>query len=413
MGDGGAVSFLLLCRWAHSNSETGGSAMKYLDKLKSELEAPREQRLFGSGWISGSLALLAGLVGLGMVLILRNPQFTTVPQLSGVYQHALFRPFLYFVLIAGFTLAALSLVLRRDKTLGTAAMVATLLATMIGSLPSERADQGRRHLLRPRLLHPQRAVHRWLFIPIERLFAKYKDQAVLRPEWREDLFYYLVSSLFVQILTYLTLAPSNYVIQTQDLGTVRAFARELPWVVQLLVIMLLTDFAQYWLHRAFHQVPFLWGFHSVHHSAKSMDWIAGARMHFLEIIILRSVTATPALVIGFDESAIQAYILLVYVYSTFIHSNFGASFGAMEKVLVFPRFHHWHHGLDKEATDVNFAIHFPFLDRLFGTYHLPDGQWPSGYGIPGHPVPQGYWNQLLYPFRRARAPADAASGSAQ
>ena len=49
---------------------------------------------------------------------------------------------------------------------------------------------------------------------------------------------------------------------------------------------------------------------------------------------------------------------------------------------------------------MNFAIHFPFLDRLFGTYHLPDGKWPSGYGIPGHPVPKGYWQQLLYPFRR-------------
>jgi len=39
---------------------------------------------------------------------------------------------------------------------------------------------------------------------------------------------------------------------------------------------------------------------------------------------------------------------------------------------------------------VNFAIHFPFLDRIFGTHHLPDGKWPSGYGIPGHPVPKGY-----------------------
>ena len=124
-------------------------------------------------------------------------------------------------------------------------------------------------------------------------------------------------------------------------------------------------------------------------------------------------TATPALVIGFEESAIQAYILLVYIYSTFIHSNFGTSFGAMEKVLVLPRFHHWHHGLDKEATDVNFAIHFPFLDRIFGTYHLPDGQWPSGYGIPGHPVPRDTGTSCSI-RSAARAPADAAaSGSAQ
>jgi len=50
--------------------------------------------------------------------------------------------------------------------------------------------------------------------------------------------------------------------------------------------------------------------------------------------------------------------------------------------------------------DVNFAIHFPLLDRLFGTHHLPEGRWPKGYGIHGHPVPKGCWPQFLYPFKR-------------
>ena len=377
--------------------------MKYLDKVRAELEAPREQRMFGSGWISGSIGLLAGIVGFVMVLILRNPQLTSVPQLAAVHQGWLFKPVLYFVLISGFVLAALSLVLRRDKTLGGAAMVATLLATMIGSLATEHHIKVEGIFFGLDFFVLNVLFTGLLFIPVERIFARYKDQSVFRDEWREDLFYYLVSSLFVQILTFLTLAPSNFVNGHQELATVRGWARGLPWVVQLIAIMLLTDFAQYWLHRAFHRVPFLWGFHAVHHSAKSMDWMAGARMHFLEIIVLRSVTATPALIIGFDESALQAYMLIVYVSSTFIHSNVGTHFGFLEKILVFPRFHHWHHGIEKEAVDVNFAIHFPFLDRLFGTHHLPDGKWPNGYGIPDHPVPKGYWKQLLYPFRKRAA----------
>ena len=374
--------------------------LQFLDRIRAELEAPTEQRMFGSGWIAGSLGILAGLVGLAMVIILRNPQLTTVPELAIINKSALFRPALYFILIAGFSLAALSLVLRKDKTLGTAAMIATLAATMVGSLPSNHHIKIEGVFFGLDFFVLNVLFVGLLFIPIERIFAKNKDQSVFRDEWREDIFYYLVSSLLVQILTYLTLAPSNYVIHHHDIGAIRAWARDLPWVVQLIAIMLLTDFAQYWVHRAFHRIPFLWGFHAVHHSAKSMDWIAGARMHFLEIIVLRAATATPALLIGFQESAIQAYLLIVYIYSTFIHANVGGSFGFVEKILVFPRFHHWHHGLDKEAVDVNFAIHFPFLDRLFGTYHLPDGKWPSGYGIPGHPVPKGYWQQLLYPFRR-------------
>ena len=372
----------------------------FFGRIALELETPRGRRPFGSGWIAGTLGLLAGLVGLAMVVMLRYPQLTHTPELAAIHQSTLFRAFLYFVLIWGFLLAALSLVLRRQKTLGTAAMVVTLLATMVGSLPSA----GDVHLggiffgLDFFVLNV--LFTGALFIPVERLLPRNSGQMVFRDEWREDLFYYLVSSLMVQVLTFLTLAPSNFVTQVQDISAVRGFVRELPWVVQLIAIMLLTDFAQYWLHRAFHRVPALWRFHAVHHSARSMDWIAGARMHFLEIVILRSVTATPMLVVGFHESAVQAYVLILYVYSTFIHANVGTSFGFLEKVLVAPRFHHWHHGIEKEAIDVNFAIHFPFLDRMFGTHHLPDGQWPKGYGIAGHPVPKGYWNQLLYPFQR-------------
>jgi len=78
----------------------------------------------------------------------------------------------------------------------------------------------------------------------------------------------------------------------------------------------------------------------------------------------------------------------------------GGSFGFVEKILVVPRYHHWHHVIEREAIGVNFAIHYQSLDRLFGTQHMPEGKWPMGYGIKGHPVPKGYWRQFLYPFRR-------------
>ncbi|MBZ9767554.1 sterol desaturase family protein [Mesorhizobium sp. CA6] len=372
----------------------------FLKKVVGELETPRTKRPFGSGWLSGSIALLAGITALLMVIVLRYPSLTSMPDLAPIHQMLFFKPVLYFVLISGYVLAILSMMLRREKTLGVAAMVTVLLASLIGMLPvrHELHVDGVFFGLDFFILNV--LFMGVLFVPLERIFARNKSQTVFRDEWREDLFYYLVSSLLVQILTYLTLAPSNFVNAQGGLGSVRAWVHDLPWIVQLLAVMFLTDLAQYWVHRAFHRIPFLWNFHAVHHSAKSMDWIAGARMHFLEIIVLRSLTATPMFVLGFDESAIQAYILIVYVYSSFIHSNIGTSFGPVEKMLVSPRFHHWHHGLEKEAIDVNFAIHFPLLDRLFGTYHLPEGRWPKGYGIHGHPVPKGYWRQFLYPFRR-------------
>jgi sterol desaturase/sphingolipid hydroxylase (fatty acid hydroxylase superfamily) len=106
----------------------------------------------------------------------------------------------------------------------------------------------------------------------------------------------------------------------------------------------------------------------------------------------------------------NTYIFVVYLYSTFVHANLNWRFPVIEKILVTPRFHHWHHGIEEAAVDVNFSIHFPLLDKFFGTYHFPKDQWPEGYGLPGHPVPQGYLAQLKYPFqRKAKAPPGAAN----
>jgi sterol desaturase/sphingolipid hydroxylase (fatty acid hydroxylase superfamily) len=49
---------------------------------------------------------------------------------------------------------------------------------------------------------------------------------------------------------------------------------------------------------------------------------------------------------------------------------------------------------------VNFAVHLPLLDRVFGTQHLPGNDWPGEYGIDGHPVPEGWFAQLVSPFGR-------------
>lgn len=378
-------------------------------RIATELGAPRERRPIGSGWVSGAIAIIAGLASLLMVVALRYPHLLLMPELSPIRDSAAFRIAVYAILASGYLLAITSLILRRDATLGTCAMALTLLATMIGSLPppkEEVAIQGVFFGLDFFVLNI--LFLGFLFVPLERLLPKAPDQTVLRDEWREDVFYYLISSMFVQVLTYLTLAPSTAIKATGWLQPIQDVASSLPWAVQIVAIMLLTDFVQYWVHRTFHTVPFLWKFHAVHHSAQHMDWIAGARMHFLEIIVLRALTATPMFAIGFDESAIQTYILIVYVYSSFIHSNVGINFRGLEKLVVVPRFHHWHHGIEREAIDVNFAIHFPFLDKAFGTHHMPANRWPEGYGIVGHPVPKGYIAQFLYPFRRKKAP-DAAS----
>lgn len=371
----------------------------FRQKLRSELETKPEERKLGSGWLSGLLAFLLGVGALFLSLCRAFPGVLIMPELRPIFDHPWFGAGLMAVMVAGFALALLNLVLRPNRILGLTAIGLTLIAGFIAQLGSvETSREGLFFGLDFFVLNV--VLTGLLFVPIERAFPLKREQRLFRTEWREDLFYYFVSSMMVQVLTYLAMAPANAINAANAWESFRAAVFALPMLVQVVLIMFLTDLVQYWLHRAFHRVPALWRFHAVHHSAKSMDWIAGARMHFLEVIVLRGVTAIPMFTLGFNPLAIQIYLLIVYFYSAFIHANVGWNLKAAEPYVATPRFHHWHHGEEKEAIDVNFAIHFPLFDRLFGTYHMPESRWPKAYGIKGHPVPQGYWKQFLYPFRR-------------
>lgn len=378
------------------------------DPLREELQAPVAQRRFGSGWYAGLFAFLLSIAAFAMVLVLRFPAWLGTPQLAVLRDSAAFRPAVHFIILAAYGLAVVSLMLRRNKVLGFTALAIALAAALMGganATASETRNWGIFFGLDFFILNM--ALAGLMFAPLERFLPHRPDQRLFRVDWREDLFYFLISSMMVQIISFLTFAPSLAIVdQTARLGGIRAAIGGQPLVLQVAEIMVLTDFIQYWFHRLFHRIPFLWGFHAVHHSTRAMDWLAGSRMHFVEIVALRGITAVPMLTFGFSPVALQIYVGVVYVYSSLLHANVKGNFDRLGHYLATPRFHHWHHGLEAEAIDKNFAIHFPLFDRLFGTFHMPPGRWPENYGVP-EKVPVGYWRQFLYPLQRKRLMAEA------
>lgn len=375
--------------------------MSFLSRLVAEMERPREKRPFGSGWLSGTLSILAGVSGLALILVRYFPETFTMPELAFIHESGIVTAALRGILLLGYLLALLSVILCRRKLLGWTGLGLCVLAALLGTGPAGEMESARQSLyfgLDYFVINV--LVVGFLFVPLERVFPARAEQTVFRPEWQEDMFYYLVSSMLVQVLGFIAMAPTNMVNSLFDFTETRAWIATIPFWLQVVIIMAATDFVQYWVHRAFHTFPALWRFHAIHHSTKRLDWMAGARMHILEIGILRGLTAVPMFTLGFDPEAIQGYLLIVYFYSSFIHANIGWRFGWVERFLVSPRFHHWHHGSDRDAIDINYASHFPIYDWLFGTHHLPQEAWPENYGVVGDNVPKGYWKQFLHPFKR-------------
>lgn len=369
-----------------------------LDRLYQELEAPREATQFGAGWISGVIALALSAFALLSVLILHYPDYLTIPHLRELANVDMLRLLIRVAIISGFIFACISLLLREYRFLGLLSAILVFISIGMGGSAARQVLTGTGEVsigLDWFILNL--LLTGIIFLPLERLFRRV-DQSVFRREWRTDLLYFFTSSILVQFLTYLSMLPVTKILQFASLETVQAFISQQNLIVQFIAVMFLTDFVQYWVHRLFHQVPFLWKFHAIHHSAEAMDWLAGSRMHVIEIIVLRALTVIPMYVLGFSEVVIYAYIILVYLYATYVHANLRFNVEWLKPFIVTPRFHHWHHGIEKEAIDVNFAVHFPILDRVFGTYYMPKEKWPSGYGALSTNVPAGFLRQFLFPF---------------
>jgi sterol desaturase/sphingolipid hydroxylase (fatty acid hydroxylase superfamily) len=283
-------------------------------ELRRELEAPPALRKFGSGWLSGVLGIVLGTAGLCSVVMLRFPGVFTMAESAPLLAHPAFRTAMFALLVLAFGFSGLSLLLRDGKTLGIAGMAATLLAVLLGGSSARALAPDATPLYLGLDFFVLRLLFTGLvFVPIETLLPRNREQGMFRAEWRQDLFYYLVSSMLVQLLTFLSFLPANTLLAVASWSAFRAWVAALPFAVQLVAIMFLTDLVQYWVHRLFHRIPALWRFHSVHHSAKSMDWMAGARMHFLEILVLRGTTVIPMIVLGFGQSAVHTYIFVVYL----------------------------------------------------------------------------------------------------
>jgi sterol desaturase/sphingolipid hydroxylase (fatty acid hydroxylase superfamily) len=237
-----------------------------------------------------------------------------------------------------------------------------------------------------------------IFVPIEGLWPL-RAQKVFREGWQTDLKHFFVSHAGVQLLSFAALIPAQVLFSwAVRLDFQRAVAAQPLWL-QFVEILLAVDLATYWIHRAFHQVPWLWSFHAIHHSSLRMDWLAGSRMHPVDIIVTRAAAYLPVFLLGFAAPALYAYLVFVSFHAVFIHANVRWRFPLLRRVIGTPEYHHWHHTSDEEGIDKNFASFLPMWDWLFGTLHLP-AHWPQRYGTVKFQPPEDYAGQLLYPFRR-------------
>lgn len=361
-----------------------------------------QDRRFGSGWISGTASVFFGALAVLGVLAFWFPGAFTTAEFRARYPIDVMRVLLEAVIALAFVLGALSTLLRKRKLLGLTGIALSLAATLAGGgdVPIQ-SDFDTKFTLGLDWFALNLLLLTLVFVPLERAFALQTAQTTFRFGWTTDGAHFMVSHLAVQALTFMTLLPATALAGLWQPVELQQAIRGQPLWLQFLEILLVSDLTQYWIHRAFHSVPVLWRFHAVHHSSRAMDWLAGSRLHVVDVLATRGLVLVPVFLLGFAQPALYAYLVFVSFHAVFIHANVRFRFGALDYVIATPRAHHWHHAV--APIDKNFAVHLPLLDALFGTQHLPpDNAFPAAYGIEGHPIPEGWWSQLRHPFQNPR-----------
>ena len=239
-----------------------------------------------------------------------------------------------------------------------------------------------------------------LFVPMERLWPL-RPQAVFRPGWQTDLTHFFANHVAVQLLAFFTIVPVQLLFAWAVDGELQRRVASQPVWLQFIEILFAVDLVSYWVHRAFHQVPVLWRFHSIHHSIEQMDWLAGSRLHLIDTIATRLFGLVPIFLLGFAPAAVYGYLVFVSFHAVYIHANVSHRWPRMSRLITTPDFHHWHHAAEPQAVDKNFAVILSALDWMFGTAYQP-GRWPERYGILGEQAPDGYARQLVHPFMRRK-----------
>jgi sterol desaturase/sphingolipid hydroxylase (fatty acid hydroxylase superfamily) len=189
-----------------------------------------------------------------------------------------------------------------------------------------------------------------------------------------------LSYQFVNGATHRLLAASFGASEPTHLSALQAAG------VMTLVLFLAYELG-YWIdHWLSHNVPFLWEFHKVHHTAEVLSPLTNFRVHPIDLIKFNNILA---LVMG-PAGGLASYLMgqsvqpitiadsniIVLAFFFLIghlqHTHFWIAFtGVWGRLVLSPAHHQIHHSTDPAHFNRNLGSFLAVFDWLFGTLYVP------------------------------------------
>jgi sterol desaturase/sphingolipid hydroxylase (fatty acid hydroxylase superfamily) len=227
---------------------------------------------------------------------------------------------------------------------------------------------------------------------LEQVHERHAGWRMNRQEFFTDLFYAVLSATVIVWLAE-TLAEDPLKAAKASLGITTEWARQMPWLAQVALVIVLIEFGQYWMHRLMHNWTPFWLTHAPHHHLTQLNAAKGAVGNPIELFLISlSVVA----LFDLEKTAMFAAFNTLNVIAVFAHANVRSDPPIWYSFFFTTiRHHSLHHSTDYDATRSNYGNSLILLDRIFGTYREGEGV------IVGQDDRKRLtiWEQTVFPFR--------------
>jgi len=236
-----------------------------------------------------------------------------------------------------------------------------------------------------------------LLIAVERLpRLQLHASPFFRPFFVSDFWYLATGAVLLSVVMRTQALPWAGIFSE----SIRQTLAEAPFMLTGGMALVLHDLGAYLLHMMLHRFTLLWEFHKVHHSSRTLDWLATFRAHLCEHALRHLLSPVLLIILGFPLIAVGMASLVTGVWAVLVHANLGGSWRWLEPVLITPRLHRLHH---VPATSTrNFGVFLSVWDRLGDTLVTDPTAALQPTGVPGavERYPQTWPQQFVEPFTR-------------
>ncbi len=225
------------------------------------------------------------------------------------------------------------------------------------------------------------------------------------PSARLDFFYALLNTAiralllapFASLLGWV--ATRTFMGMEQLFGTVVRGQEPASLALNLgysLAVLMAVDFSMWLAHWLQHEIPILWNFHKVHHSAEVLVPATAFRFHPLDDLATAGMVA---LFGGLADGLFRYWIfpdvalvtmagINIFLFAFYLafyhlrHSHVWLSYGAiLSRLFISPAQHQIHHSKARMHWNKNYGFTFALWDWMFGSLYVPRGRETIDFGI--------------------------------